>query len=156
MVAENEPRDAWRFPLLFLWLLYLLLGVQPEFLFYALREAGHVTTQRAFVNSHWLVYTAWVLFLAWFIARRGLRLGMPLQDAVGRGLRVLILAGIAFYPIGLRDALQISQVPDPGLRNLLLVSAIAKVVAFALLVLIVAYYCLATPRPLPPEPPRVP
>ncbi len=146
MAADTEPRDVWRWPLLLLWTFYLVLGAFPEDLFYLLRAFGQVTTQRAFVNSYWLVYLAWILFLAWFVVRRARFLGMELADALGRGLRVVVVAGVGFYPLRISDVLQYAQVPDPGLRYLILGFAAAKALALFLLLALLVGYCLAHRR----------
>jgi len=148
MAAESESRDGWRWPLLFLWVLYIAVGAFPEDFYYLMRAVGQVTTQRAFVNSHWLVYLVWIFVLSWFVVRRATLLGMPPIDAIGRGLCVLLVALVAFFPVGLGEVLNFfEQIPDPGVRHLFQGFAVIKGMALVLLLAVLVHYCLgARPR----------
>jgi hypothetical protein len=145
--SSSRQFDPWRWPTLALWVLFFLVGLYPGLTFQWLREAGHVTTWSALVNSEHLITLMCAGFLAYFITRRAQDGGMPGAAARARGLVVVLISLTAFLPIRLDQFAQYAQVPVAGGRNLLYLVAATKCLTWLyLLSLVIQYYLVSGPK----------
>ena len=135
--------DLWRLPALLAWLFFLAVGLFPMWTFETVREWGFVATQRALVNSHWMLITAWAGYFALFVLSRCREAGQTTAEAQGRALQVGIIALLAFLPVRLEQAAEFAEIIQPFERRLLFATILAKGLAWVyLLALILQYYLI--------------
>ena len=144
--APEEGWDPWRAPALLLWLVLLLAGLAPEVVFFLLREAGAVVTQRALVNSpHWIT-VAFSAYAGFFCLGRCIEAGVPVSRAQDKALQLGVVSLVAFLPFDFRQVLAAYVSPlVPGL--LVYPVVLGKVLAWLyLVVLVFSYYGLGNDR----------
>jgi len=90
--------DVWTIPTLILWLVFFVIGLFPEGMFWATRYAGKVVTQNAVINSPSLITVSLSVYLAFFVYLRCVDTGASRENAAARGIQIGILALIAFLP----------------------------------------------------------
>ena len=139
--------DLWRLPALLAWLLFLAVGLFPMWTFDTVREWGFVATQRALVNSHWMLITAWAGYFALFVLSRCQEAGQSAAEAQGRALQAGIIALLAFLPVRLEQVADFAEIIQPFERRLLFATILAKGLAWVyLLALILQYYLITGHR----------
>lgn len=147
MTTVPSNRDPWRWPTLALWVFFFLLGLYPGLAFQFLRDAGHVNTWNALVNSEHLITLMCAGFLAFFVSQVSQRGGMDPYAARARGLVVFLLALTAFLPIRLDQIALYARIPVAGSRHLLYLVATTKCLAWLyLLSLLIQYYLVSGPK----------
>ncbi len=143
-VSVNHPParpNWWRWPTFALWMLFFLAGLFPEWVFRELRQAGAVTTQDAYINSHHMITLGLTGYLIYFLYQRGREAGLDTISARGKALQAGIVALVAFLPIQLEQAGQFRNIPVAHLRHLILFVAVTKVACWGyLLALLLRYY----------------
>jgi hypothetical protein len=143
-VTDQQPeKDGWWLPALALWMFMFLIGLVPEPLFYLLRDAGDVVSQRALVNSPYLITLALSFYIAIFAFGACRRAGLTILQAQDRALQIGIVALIAFLPIDLNTILEAHSNPLLRARFALYLAAFVKIAAWwYLLTLFIRYYGL--------------
>lgn len=141
MTSSPRQSDFWRWPALVLWLVFFFVGLVPEWVYYRLRDLGAVTTQRALVNSYYLLPFAMAAFLAAFTHWRCREAAVNPSEARGKALQIWVLSLLAFLPIRLEHVWDYLGIPVPEYRRLILTMAAAKGLAWLyLLSLIVRFH----------------
>ena len=95
--------DDWSFPTLMLWGVFFLIGLDPEILFFRLRAAGEVVSQRALVNSPALITLSFAAYFAYFGYRRCIEIGTTHRAALARAVQLGLLGVFAFLWYSVRD-----------------------------------------------------
>ncbi len=139
MTQSPRQHDGWRWPAFFLWMLFFAAGLFPEWVYYQLRDAGQVATQRALTNSFYLLPLAMAGFFAGFVFVRCREAGTG-EAATGKAVQVWILALVAFLPIRLEQVVDYWNIPVPEYRRLILSMASVKCIAWLYLLSIVFRY----------------
>jgi hypothetical protein len=135
--APYPARDLWRWPALLLWCLFFVLGLWPELTFNLFREAGHVFSQNAVINSY--NFISWCLtgFLAHFVYHRCVEAELPPLEALGKALQLGVLAFVAFIDLPIE---QIVHIRDSLDRALVLGTIGFKLLVWLYLYVLVARY----------------
>jgi len=134
-------KDFWVLPALLLWTVFFALGIMPEWVYYILRDWGNVVTQRAFVNSYYMITLGLSGYLFFFVQFRCREAGLTFMDALGRSVQIGVLSLLAFIPVPLEELFFLSQIPIPGYRHMLIAVSCAKMLAwFYLLTILFRYY----------------
>lgn len=115
---SDGPRDTWAVPIVLLWCSFFAVGLDPEVTFLFLREAGHVVSQRALVNSPHLVTLGLAGFLSWHIYSCCRDAGLAFSDAQARALQTGVLALAAFLNFPLQHFLNAGSLPTIDQRLL--------------------------------------
>jgi len=140
----SAKSDPWRWPALLVWLLFLLAGLVPEPVFFALREAGGVLTQDALVNSAWLVTLGLAGYMGVFALRRCLEAGLSPAEAQDRALLLGVLGLMAFFNNNLMLFFTAHTYPLMQTRFQVYLVGIGKLLAWwYLLSLLIRYYAFA-------------
>lgn len=144
-MTENENTLVlWTIGTLFLWLAIFTVGLFPEVVFIWLREAGHVVTMRALVNSHWFISFSCAGFLGWFTFTRCVECNDYADVAFGKSVQIMILAITAFFPLGIERLAMYFLIPIPFYRYLILSVIAVKALAWLyLFILILRYYLIS-------------
>lgn len=143
MTESKDQWDPWAIPAALLWILFFFAGLDPERLFFALRDMGAVVTQTAMVNNPHLITLAFSGFVGFYVYQRCLEEGLSTADAKARGLQFGIMGLIAFLNFSLLQVLRLPDIPVANLRAVVTVVALAKVtVWFYLLITILRYVVL--------------
>jgi len=145
VTEEKDKITLWTAGTLLVWMFIFLIGLFPEIMFLLLREAGHVATMRALVNSHWFITFACSAFLGWFTFKRCLECGDYADIAFGKSVQVIILAITAFMPADMEKAFIYYYHAPFGFPRYLLLSVIGvKALAWLyLLVMLLRYYLIS-------------
>ena len=121
MSGQSHPnRDPWAFPTLLLWLVFMLMGLLPEAVFHALREAGYVLTQDAIVNSPYAITIAFSLFIAYFVYSWCLEAGGSGNEASAKAVQTALVGLLAFLPVPVGLLFQAGDIMNPELRLIVL------------------------------------
>ena len=136
--------DLWRLPALLAWFLFLAVGLFPMWTFETVREWGFVVTQRALVNSHWMLIVAWAGYYALFVLGRCREAGQSAVDAQGRALQAGIIALLAFLPVRLENIAELAHILEPFDQRLLFMTILAKGLAWLYLLMLILQYYLIT------------
>jgi len=144
-VSESPDRqDVWRFPALLLWLLFFIVGLAPEPVYYLLRQAGGVVPQYAIVNSPQALTVGFAAYLAVFSLNRCRAAGLSLPAAQDRALLVGVLGLAAFLPVDFLRLIQLYLNPETQGRLFVYLNYAAAAVKVAawwyLLSVMVRYY----------------
>lgn len=135
--------DLWRFPALGLWQLLFFAGLAPEPVFYFLRAIGGVASQRALVNSPYVItlgLAAWMVVFSFYAC---VRAGLTAFQAQDRALQLGVIALIAFLPIDPVTLIEAHSNPLMRARIAMYIAAGGKLVAWLyLLGLLIRYYAL--------------
>jgi len=86
-----------------LWGVFFLIGLDPEVLFYRLRMAGEVVSQRALVNSPAVITLAFSAYFAYFGYQRCIENGVSQRAAQARAIQLGLLGVFAFLWYSVRD-----------------------------------------------------
>lgn len=140
-MTDNTSHDSlWRVPTYLLWCMIFAIGMAPGEVFYMLREASGVTTQRALVNSPHMITLALAIFLGFFTYFRALEAGCSAMIARGKGLQVACIGLVAFSDIPLAYLFHINEIQVSFYRNLLLGVAFVKFSAWLFALSILSRY----------------
>lgn len=140
-MSDNQHQwDPWSLPTAFLWVIFFFAGLDPERLFYVLRDVGRVDVLTAMVNSSHFITVAFAAYLGVFAYQRCLEYGLSRIDAKARALQFGLLGLVAFLSFSLLQLLHLQDIPVPNLRVLVVVVAFAKVSAWFYLLIIVLRY----------------
>lgn len=139
----SSPPDLWVVPTLMLWGVFMVVGLAPDYIFFALRDLGRVLTQNAMTNSVFAITFACSGYYAWFTKHRCMEGGLSRKESRGRAVQIFLIGLLAFLPVeytvGLlikSDAIQVRE-----LRILVFMVAPGKIMAWLYLMsLIVLYY----------------
>ncbi len=140
MNETMKSNPAWRLPTLLLWLILIFTGAFPVVTFSLLRELGHVTTQRALINSPYMVMIGWSAFLGYFAHARCRAAGLDQQKSLGRTLELIVVGLVAFVPFPWQILGAFERIPKLELQVVVLIVGAAKVIALISLVLLVVRY----------------
>ncbi|MBI2435987.1 MAG: hypothetical protein HYV26_24285 [Candidatus Hydrogenedentes bacterium] len=140
MSSLRPQVDVWRIGATLLWMVFFILGLQPDKTFYALRMAGEVVTQRAFVNSQYAITYLLCAYIALTIYRACRAAGCSPVESHGKTLQLTLLALIAFYPFQFEQALDYQQIALPMDRYINLGFGILKCWAWLYLLSVVIRY----------------
>jgi hypothetical protein len=141
-VSQTTPSSGlWRFANILVWFVLFVMGLQPEHTFFLLRQASHVVTQSAFINSYYVITYAFTGYLVWFTWRVCRAAGLSSDTAQGKAIQVGLLALLAFLPMRLEQAIYYHQIAVPLDRWLNVTAGIGKCLAWLYLFsLILRYY----------------
>jgi hypothetical protein len=129
-----------------LWGVFFLIGLDPEVLFYRLRMAGEVVSQRALVNSPALVTLIFSAYFAYFGYRRCVENGSSPRAAQARAIQLGLLGVFAFLWYSVRDLVAMRHMAA-YFRMVTYVGILAKFAAWAYLgTLVMRYYGLGNRR----------
>lgn len=143
MAEPLKEKDPWRFPVFGLWLLILMIGLIPEPVYYLMRFAGGVVSQRALVNSPYMITIALAVWVMLFVFYACVRCGLSPLQAQDRALQLAVLALVAFLPVDLPTLLTAHSNPLMRARFAIYLAGLTKLLAWwFLLNLIVRYYLL--------------
>ena len=142
MADSKEYDNWWALPALLLWGVFFLAGLFPDQVYYALRELGYVTTQRALTNNPWIVTWTFAGYIAWFTSVRCYESGQTHAVAIAKGMQSLLVGITAFMPIELSLIGDYLRIPVPFFRHLILIVIFSKALAWFLLVLMISIYYL--------------
>lgn len=134
--------DPWSVPAAAIWSVFFLAGLEPERLFFTLRDLGQVSVLNAMVNSPHLITLAFSAYLGLFAYHRCLEAGLSRIDAKARALQFSIVGLVAFLNFSLAQVGHLADIPIPNLRVVVLVVAFAKVSAWFFLLIIIMRYTL--------------
>lgn len=122
-------------------MIFLAMGIMPEWTFYYFRDLGDVVTQRAYINSPFLVSWGLTGYLFFFVQSRCRAAGMPFMESLGRSSQVAVVSGVAFIPAPLDHLFILSEIPVPSYRYLIIVVSAAKLLSWCYIYsLILRYY----------------
>jgi hypothetical protein len=140
-VSASRQRDPWRYAAFLLWAGFFIAGLSPEPVFFLLRQAGGVITQRALVNSPHVITVAFAGYVALFVYHRCRGAGDAPGAAQDKALQMGVVALLAFMPVDLGAVLTAHTTPILEHRVLLYGVALLKLVAWwSLLALFIRYY----------------
>jgi hypothetical protein len=126
-LTDSDHFDAlWRLPTYLVWCLLFAVGMAPEEVYFLLREASGVTTQRALINSPHMITLTLSGFLGFFTYFRAREAGCSGMLARGKGLQVFCVGLVAFSNIPLAYLFHLDEIQITFYRNLLLGVAIVK------------------------------
>jgi len=134
--------DPWSLAAAAMWVVYFLIGLNPEAVFYTLRDWGGVSILTAMVNSPHLITLAFSSFLGLFAYHRCLNSGLSGIDSKARAMQFTILGLVAFLNFPLTHVARLSDIPDQNLRVVVVVVALAKVSTWFYLLFVVLRYSL--------------
>lgn len=141
MSESPSSPDFWRLPTFLLWVLLFLSGLVPDEVFLLLRELGHVKTQSALINSHYLITLSLAGFYGYFTYQRCIDAGAGDLPARGKGLQAAVIGLVAFLPVPWALLFALHDIPKLELRLVVLFACSAKLGAWVyLLSVIVRYY----------------
>jgi len=129
-------------PIVLLWCLFFAVGLDPERTFLYLREAGHVVSQRALVNSPHLITLALAGFMAAHVYARCREAGLSFADAQARALQTAVLGLAAFLNFPLVHFLNAGTLPTMDQRLLLWSVGMVKYVVWLYLLFTVIRFHL--------------
>lgn len=140
-MSDNQQQwDPWSLPTAFLWVIFFFAGLDPERVFYVLRDVGRVDVLHAMVNSSHFITVVFAAYLGVYAYQRCLEYGLSKIDAKARALQFGLLGLVAFLSFSLFQLVHLSDIPVPNLRVLVVVVAFAKVSAWFYLLIIVLRY----------------
>ena len=138
--APSNP-DLWRVPAFLLWLLLFLGGLAPDRVFLLLREWGHVKTQSALINSHYLITLALAGFYGYFTYQRCIDAGCSELLARGKALQATVIGLVAFLAVPWSLLRVLSELPRLELRLVVVLACSLKAGAWIyLMTVLVRYY----------------
>lgn len=143
MNDKKETLDIWSAGTVLLWLGIFMAGLFPETVFYWLRETGLVATQRALINSPWMITLSCAGFLGWFSYRRCIESNDAADVALGKSVQIVILGLAAFLPLHIEQLSLYLRIPIAFYRNVILLIIACKALSwFYLLSLLLRYHLL--------------
>ncbi len=144
MAKPPRQVDWWCGPLLGLWAVFFVVGAVPEWTYEQLRMASHVVTQRALVNSPFLLSLALAAYLAWFTYHRCREAGLDGIHTRGKTLQIAIISLAAFLPLSTESLLNLNSIMVPAWRHLVTITAAVKTLAWLYLLSILLRYYLGS------------
>ena len=132
----------WTLPTYLLWLVFFVIGFDPELAYEVARETGFVVSQNALVNSPHVVTLALAGYVGFFTYQRCLEAGLRKPDAQTQGLQFAILGLIAFLAFSPFQLLSYAQIPVAKLRFIVLLVGGTKLFMWFLLLGVIARYYL--------------
>lgn len=126
MSSVKREWDAWSFPTLLLWGVFMGVGLVPDTAYAYLREASGVVTQRAIVNSPMVFPVAMVAYIGLFVYRRCIEAGLSSAEAVARQIQISLIALVAFIPFPLTLLTEFSELPHGTHRVVVVSAGVAK------------------------------
>ena len=132
----------WTLPTYLLWLLFFVMGFDPETAYEFAREIGFVVSQEALVNSPHVVTLALAGYFGFFAYQRCIDAGVRRADAQTQGLQFAILGLIAFLAFSPLQLFSYAEIPVAKLRFVVLLVGGTKLFMWFLLLGIVARYYL--------------
>ncbi len=140
-MTELPPtQSAWRWAMLPLWGVFLVMGLYPEQTYLRLRGWGGVVTQNALINSPVLLYMGLVAFLVFFAYQRCREHGLDEIQARARTFAVLVYGLLGFFPVRLESVFEYARIPIPGYRHLLLATCALKLLCWGYLAMLLLRY----------------
>lgn len=147
MSGTTRDRDFWRVPAFILWILFFLIGLAPEEVFFWLREAAGVLPQRALVNSYHLITLGLAGYVGLFCYHRCLDAGLSPREAQDRGLQLIVVGLVAFLSVDFRLLVTAHMNPIFQYRLTTYFVGISKLVAWwSLMTLFIRYYAFREDR----------
>lgn len=141
MSESPSQFDFWRIPAFVLWVLLFVAGLVPDLVFFVLREAGHVKTQSALVNSHYMITFLLAGFTGMFTHARCREAGAGDLPARGKALQTAVMGLVAFLPVPWYLLPRLHEIPKLELRLVVLFVCGAKMLAWSyLLSVLMRYY----------------
>lgn len=141
MSESPSQFDFWRFPAFLLWTILFLAGITPENVYVVLREMGHVKTQSALVNSHYMITLLLAGFTGLFTHARCREAGVGDLPARGKALQTSVMGLVAFLPVPWTLLLRLHEIPKLELQLVVIFVCGAKLMAWSyLLSVLVRYY----------------
>lgn len=151
-MASNR-RNPWDFLTAGLWTLFFAAGLVPEPVFQIFRALSLVPAHRAFVNSSAVITVGFALYFAYFVRNKCREGGLTAVESQGHAIEVALLALIAFLEIpGRGDSfdsrtfmvflVNFREIPDPSVRNVVLLVGAFKLSAWWYLFSLVLRYHL--------------
>lgn len=134
--------DLWTLPAYLLWLVFFLIGFDPEMAYGFAREIGFVVSQNALVNSAHIVTLSLAGYFGYFAYNRCLESGLSKPDAQTQGLQFSILGLIAFLAFSPFQLISYAEIPVAKLRFIVLLVGGTKLFMWFLLLGVVARYYL--------------
>ncbi|MCC6795918.1 MAG: hypothetical protein IT366_12445 [Candidatus Hydrogenedentes bacterium] len=134
--------DLWTLPAYLLWLVFFLIGFDPEMAYDIAREIGFVVSQNALVNSPHIVTLSLAGYFGYFAYSRCLESGLSKPDAQTQGLQFAILGLIAFLAFSPFQLISYAEIPVAKLRFIVLLVGGTKLFMWFLLLGVVARYYL--------------
>jgi hypothetical protein len=135
-------RDPWRWPAVILWLLFFAAGFTPETVYHFLRETAWVVTQRAWINSFWMLSImlgGWFAFFTWQRCREA---RLSPEGCRARTLETGCAALVAFMPVPIDVVMRADRILIVEMRNILIGAMIIKSICWLYLLSIVLRYYL--------------
>lgn len=142
MSQTEKQWDPWSLGVAGLWVVYFLIGLAPETVYFMLRDWGGVSILTAMVNSPHLITLAYSGFLGLFAYHRCLSAGLSGIDSKARAMQFTILGLVAFLNFPLTHVTRLSEIPFQNLRVVVVVVALAKVTTWFYLLFVVLRYSL--------------
>lgn len=125
-----------------LWLVFFLIGFDPELAYEFAREIGFVVSQNAMVNSPHVVTLALAGYFGFFTYQRCIDAGLPKPESQTQGLQFGILGLIAFLAFSPFQLVSYAEIPVAKLRFIVLLVGGTKLFMWFLLLGIIARYYL--------------
>ena len=132
----------WTLPAYLLWLIFFLIGFDPEMAYEFAREVGFVVSQNALVNSPHIVTLSLAGYFGFFAYSRCLESGLSKPDAQTQGLQFAILGLIAFLAFSPFQLISYAEIPVAKLRFIVLLVGGTKLFMWFLLLGVIARYYL--------------
>lgn len=142
MSQSTKQWDPWSLPAAGMWGLFFLAGLEPERLYFTLRDLGEVSVLNAMVNSPHLITIAFSAYLGLFAYHRCLEAGLSRLDAKARALQFSVIGLVAFLNFSLSQVRHLGEIPVPNLRVIVLVVAFAKISTWFFLLITIMRYTL--------------
>ena len=140
-MSKSPPRlDLWRVPAFLLWLSLFAAGLVPERVFQQLRTLGHVKTQSALVNSHYVITLALAAFVGMFTYARCRDAGITELPARGKALQTCVMGLVAFLPVPWMLLPRLLEIPKLELRLVVVFVCAAKLLAWSYLLSVLFRY----------------
>lgn len=134
--------DLWTLPAYLLWLVFFLVGFDPEMAYDFAREIGFVVSQNALVNSPHVVTLSLAGYFGFFAYNRCMDSGLSKSDAQTQGLQFSILGLIAFLAFSPFQLISYAEIPVAKLRFIVLLVGGTKLFMWFLLLGVIARYYL--------------
>lgn len=141
MSESPSQFDFWRVPAFTLWVVLFVAGLVPDLVYLLLREAGHVKTQSALVNSHYMITFLLAGFTGMFTHARCREAGVGDLPARGKALQTAVMGLVAFLPVPWYLLPRLHEIPKRELQLVVLFVCGAKMLAWSyLLSVLMRYY----------------
>ena len=137
MSNQLSRRDPWRWPIIFLWAVFFLLGLWPELSFYGLRSAGYVFSQNAIINSYHFITWCLAGYIMHFTYHRCVEAGVPPIESLGKSIQLGVVAFVAFIDMPVD---QFMDIRNPADRALVLGMGLVKLAAWIYLFSLLVRY----------------